>query len=119
MDDTNRVKEYSKTKAYRISIKKRKTIESLFGEAKEQMGLRVCKFRKRWNAEEQFLLTAATQNIKRMVRLFNKDRKDALENRINTENQTALPIGNAVFHSLLSISRLIYPFIRESAFVRW
>lgn len=53
-NDINRVKEYSKTKAYRISIKKRKLIEPLFGEAKEQMGLRVCKFRRLWNVEEQF-----------------------------------------------------------------
>jgi len=65
----NKVRELSKTEEYRTSIKKRKTIESLFGEAKEQMGLRVCKFRRRWNTEEQFLLTAAVQNIKRMVRL--------------------------------------------------
>jgi len=75
--DMQRVKELAKTKAYRISIKKRKTIESLFGEAKEQMGLRVCKFRRRWNIEEQFLLTATMQNIKRMVNLLNKKPKKA------------------------------------------
>ncbi len=116
-DDINRVKEYAETKAYRTSIKKRKTIESLFGEAKEQMGLRVCKFRRRWNTEEQFLLTAAAQNIKRMVRLFNKDRKDAAENRIDRENQTALPIGNAVFHSLLTYCRIVVlVFIKKYAF---
>ncbi len=48
------------------------------------MGLRVCKFRRRSNIEEQFLLTAAVQNIKRMVRLLNKDRKDTAENRIKS-----------------------------------
>ena len=112
----DKVRKLSKTKAYRTSIKKRKTIESLFGEAKEQMGLRVCKFRRRWNEEEQFLLTAAAQNIKRMVRLFNKDRKDAAENRIDRENQTALPVGNAVFRSLLSCCRIVSVFIRKYAF---
>jgi len=112
----DKVRKLSKTEAYRTSIKKRKTIESLFGEAKEQMGLRVCKFRRRWNEEEQFLLTAAAQNIKRMVRLFNKDRKDAAENRIDRENQTALPAGNAVFRSLLTCCRIVSVFIRKYAF---
>jgi len=115
-NDINIVKEYAETKAYRTSIRKRKTIESLFGEAKEQMGLRACKFRRRWNTEEQFLLTAVVQNIKRMVRLFNKDRKDAAENRIDRENQTALPVGNAVFHSLLIYCRIVLVFIRKYAF---
>ncbi len=115
-EQINRIRELSETKAYRTSIKKRKTIESLFGEAKEQMGLRVCKFRKRWNTEEQFLLTAAVQNIKRMVKLLNKDRKDAAENRIKSKNQTALPVGNAVFYSLLTCCRIVLVFIRKYAF---
>jgi len=33
------------------------------------MGLRVAKFRRLWNIEEQFLLTATVQNIKRITKL--------------------------------------------------
>jgi len=67
--------ELSKTKEYRISQRKRKLIEGLFGEAKEQMGMRVAKFRHRWNVSEQFLMTATVQNIKRFVKLMVKKRK--------------------------------------------
>jgi transposase len=56
------------TKEYRLSHKERKRIESLFGEAKEQMGLRRMKFRGRDTVTEQVLLTAIAQNIKRLVR---------------------------------------------------
>jgi hypothetical protein len=50
----------------------RKRIEELFGEAKEFMGLRQAKFRRRPFVREQVLMTAAAQNIKRMVRLLSK-----------------------------------------------
>ena len=50
----------------------RKLIEGLFGEAKEYMGLGVAKFRRLWNVEEQFLLTATVQNIKKMAKLLHK-----------------------------------------------
>jgi len=56
------------TKAHRISQKCRKRIEALFGEAKEQMGLRRMKFRGRGTVAEQVWLTAAAQNIKRLVK---------------------------------------------------
>ncbi len=101
--DMQRMKELAKTKAYRISIKKRKTIESLFGEAKEQMGLRVCKFRRRWNVEEQFLLTATMQNIKRMVNLLNKKPKKA--DAAAKKNQTILP--NRQYSFLLFVNQLL------------
>jgi hypothetical protein len=48
----------------------RKRVEELFGEAKECMGLRRMKFRRALFVREQVLLTAAAQNIKRMVRLL-------------------------------------------------
>lgn len=67
--------ELSKTKEYRISQRKRKLIEGLFGEAKDQMGMRVAKFRLRWNVTEQFLMTATVQNIKRFVKLMVKKKK--------------------------------------------
>jgi len=64
----------NETKEYRISQRKRKLIEELFGEAKEYMGLRVAKFRRMKFVKEQVLMTAATQNIKRMVKLLSRRR---------------------------------------------
>jgi len=55
----------------------RKLIEGLLGEAKEYMGLRVAKFRRLWNVEEQFLLIATAQNIKKMVKLLHRGNKEA------------------------------------------
>ena len=53
------------------------------------MGLRVAKFRRLWNVEEQFLLTATVQNIKRMVKLLhrgNKEAKEAIQGVANFSN---------------------------------
>jgi hypothetical protein len=55
------------SKGYAISQKMRKRIEHLFGEAKEQMGLRRARRRGFKNVEEQCLMTALAQNIKRIV----------------------------------------------------
>ncbi len=125
--DIQRVRKLAKTKAYRISIKKRKTIESLLGETKEQMGLRMCKFRRRWNVEEQFLLTATIQNIKRMVNLLNKKPKKA--DTVAKEKQDTLPIRQYGF--LLFVKQLltktqadvkasalvVFSFTNENAFI--
>jgi transposase len=55
------------TVGYRLSQRARKRIEHLFGEAKEQMGLRRAR-RRGWRAvSEQCLMTALVQNIKRIV----------------------------------------------------
>ena len=44
------------------------------------MGLRVAKFGRLWNVDEQFLLTATVQNIKRMAKkLLHRDNKEARE----------------------------------------
>ena len=51
----------------RISQRCRKKIESLFGEAKEQKGLRRARRRVHEEATEQCLMTAMVQNIKRIV----------------------------------------------------
>ena len=48
-------------------------------EAKEYMGLRVAKFRRLWNVEEQFLFTATVQNIKKMAKLLHRGNKEARE----------------------------------------
>jgi len=51
----------------------------IFDEAKEYMGLRVAKFRRLWNVEEQFLLTATAQNIKKIVKLVHRGNKEAIQ----------------------------------------
>ena len=62
----------TKTRGYRISQIMRKRVEELFGEAKECMGLRRTKFRGSLFVQEQVLLTAMAQNVKRMVRLLSR-----------------------------------------------
>jgi len=69
-EDIEKAKKMNTTKSYISSQIKRKWIEGLFGEAKEFMGLRVAKFRRRWNIQEQFIMTALAQNIKRMVKIL-------------------------------------------------
>ena len=53
------------------------------------MGLRVAKFKRLWNVEEQFLLTATVQNIKKMVKLLhrgNKEAREAIQGMANRSN---------------------------------
>ncbi len=69
-DDIQTARDLNKTVVYRISQRMRKRIEELFGEGKEFMGLRQAKFRGRPFVREQVLMTAAAQNIKRMVKLI-------------------------------------------------
>lgn len=68
----DRARQLTKTRGYRISQIMRKRVEELFGEAKECMGLRRMKFRGALFVQEQVLLTAMAQNIKRMVRLLSR-----------------------------------------------
>jgi len=71
-DAIKKAMQLNKTKEYRISQRKRKLIEELFGEAKEYMGLRVAKFRRMKFVKEQVLMTATAQNIKRMVKVLSR-----------------------------------------------
>jgi transposase len=71
-ESINQARQINQTRAYRISQRMRKRIEELFGEAKEWMGLRRTKFRRRKFIREQVLMTATAQNIKRMVKLLSK-----------------------------------------------
>lgn len=71
-ESINQARQINQTRAYRISQRMRKRIEELFGEAKEWMGLRRAKFRRRKFIREQVLMTATAQNIKRMVKLLSK-----------------------------------------------
>lgn len=68
----NKAKQLNKTIEYKLSQRKRKQIEELFGEAKEFMGFRRAKFRRIEFVREQVLMTATAQNIKRMVKLLSR-----------------------------------------------
>ena len=68
----DKARQLNKTKEYRISQRMRKRIEELFGEAKEFMDMRKAKFRRLQFVKEQILMTAAAQNIKRMVKLLTR-----------------------------------------------
>jgi len=72
----------------------RKLIEGLFGEAKEYMGLRVAKFRRLWNVEEQFLLTATVQNIKKMVKLLHRNNKK--DKRVKNKVQRGIKLADCI-----------------------
>jgi hypothetical protein len=63
----------NETVAYRESQRMRKKIEELFGWGKEFMGLRRAKFRGQMFVLEQVLMTAAAQNIKRIVKMLSKE----------------------------------------------
>ena len=72
----------------------------IFGEAKDYMGLRVAKFRRLWNVEEQFLLTATVQNIKKMAKLLhrgNKEAREAIQGMVNFSNYAINGLGLLFF----------------------
>ncbi len=82
----------------------RKRIEELFGEAKEFMGLRRAKFRGAEFVREQILMTAAAQNIKRMVKMLSRrvPQKGAME-----VNKPLIP------SSITGMMKLFYRFTRN------
>jgi transposase len=71
-ESIQKARDLNKTAHYRVSQRMRKKIEELFGEGKEFMGLRQAKFRGRPFVREQVLMTAAAQNIKRMVKMLSR-----------------------------------------------
>jgi len=94
----------TKTRGYRISQRMRKRVEELFGEAKEWMGLRRMKFRGALFVREQVLLTAATQNIKRMVRLLAR-----VGPKRKAETQALLPVTVLPILFYVLIRSIFYP----------
>ena len=62
-------KRKTRSRGYALSQRYRKQIEELFGEAKEFMGLRRLRLRTLARVQEQPLLTALAQNLKRLVKL--------------------------------------------------
>lgn len=59
---------YQETEAYKKALRKRSMwVEPLFGEAKEWHGLRRFRLRRLWRVNAETLLTAAGQNLKRLL----------------------------------------------------
>jgi hypothetical protein len=54
------------------SPRKRKKVEALFAELKNQIGLRRLRLRRMKFVREQFFLAAVAQNIKRLVRFLSR-----------------------------------------------
>ena len=82
----------------------RKRIEHLFGEAKEQMGLRRAHRRGVKNLEEQCLMTAMAQNIKRIISATTYSPLNSL-NLIKKMIIKAIEITMLQFKLLKSVSR--------------
>lgn len=61
-----------KTEAYGQSVRDRKKIERLFGEAKRNLSMTRLRLRGLTGAKDEFLLTATVQNLKRLVHLNSK-----------------------------------------------
>jgi transposase len=67
-DYVDRVRAYQETEAYKKALRKRSMwVEPLFGEAKEWHGLRRFRLRRLWRVNAETLLTAAGQNLKRLL----------------------------------------------------
>ena len=97
------------TPAYVRSYQKRKTIEGLFAEAKQCMGLGRAKFRRQQFVREQALLTATAQNIKRLVK-GRKKREMAGASRVLSPFCTSL---------LSKMGKLIIPLLQSSIKMRY
>ncbi|CAD7779550.1 MAG: hypothetical protein KIIPBIDF_01193 [Candidatus Methanoperedenaceae archaeon GB50] len=64
------------------------------------MGLRVAKFGRLWNVDEQFLLTATVQNIKKIAKLLhrgNKEAREAIQRVANFSNYAINGLGLLFF----------------------
>jgi transposase len=67
-----RARDLVNTAAFVAAQRKRKKVEALFAELKNQIGLRRLRLRRLKFVREQFFLAAAAQNIKRLVRFLSQ-----------------------------------------------
>jgi hypothetical protein len=74
MDESarQRARELVNTEEFATAQRQRKKVEALFAELKNQIGLRRLRLRRLKFVREQFLLAAAAQNIKRLVRFLSQ-----------------------------------------------
>jgi len=69
----------AKTPGFAPAQRARRKVEALFGELKNQIGLRRLRLRRLRFVREQFYLAAAVQNLKRLVRFLSFGPKPATE----------------------------------------
>ena len=74
-----RARELANTPEFAQAQRQRKKVEALFAELKNQIGLRRLRLRRMKFVREQFLLAAAAQNIKRLVRFLSQPTRPILE----------------------------------------
>src|SRR5437879_4819788 len=67
-----RARDLANTPGFANAQRQRKKVEALFAELKNQIGLRRLRLRRMKFVREQFLLAAAAQNIKRLVRFLSQ-----------------------------------------------
>jgi len=60
----------AKTPEFRVAARKRRKVEALFSELKNQIGLRKLRLRRLKFVREQFYLAAVAQNLKRLMRFL-------------------------------------------------
>ena len=70
--------EIAKTPQFAEALRKRRKVEALFSELKNQIGLRRLRLRRIKFVREQFYLAAAAQNLKRLVRFLSMRPEPAL-----------------------------------------
>jgi transposase len=73
-----RARELANTEEFAKAQRQRKKVEALFAELKNQIGLRRLRLRRLKFVREQFLLAAAAQNIKRLVRYLSQSARPLL-----------------------------------------
>lgn len=63
-------RDISKTEEYAVSYKLRKKVEMLFAHLKRILGLRRLRLRGPCGANDEFLLAATAQNLRKLTKLF-------------------------------------------------
>jgi len=104
------------TSGYRISQRMRKRIEELFGEAKEFMGFRRAKFRYRRFVKEQVLMTAAAQNMKRMVKLLSRR---APITEAGVDRASLLPLRESLKNVVFLMRRFLRGWVLPKRLLGW
>lgn len=82
-----RARERTREKAFFQHQRSRRRIEALFGELKNRIGLRRVRLRRLKHVREQFLMAAAAQNLKRLIRYLASGHPGSDNNIQNTKLQ--------------------------------
>ena len=111
----NHAKELSTSKGYNLSTKLRHRIEHLFGEAKQSHGLGRARSRGLEKMNEQAILTAIAQNLKRLVKFPGKPRK-RVPNQGAVRPNHSLFCLYLLFQGLLSLATATFGLFDKRSF---